>query len=347
MEFPMSRLNLALTLPLSFLLLVVNSTAFGSSFKAAGNYAVGNHPVAVAAGDFNGDGSIDLAVANSASKTVSVLLGNGDGTFAKAADYDIGVVPGALAVTDFNGDGRADIVVGEAGGTRISVLLGSGAGDFETHVEVDINQAPPELVGRLKPQPSQQSGTQTASVVFADFNGDGQADEAVTLSGRNLVSVLLNVTDGSKAEIDLIKNGGFETGALLPWLPARKQYCSAPCKEWAVTTTDPWQGLYDAWDTGNLELRQNFHATETSSISSVVLWVRHPAGVINTAIDFFYSNGVDDEFIVDTSDSNWDSFDITGYLAAGESLEGLSVWGYNQGTGSVTYVDGVEVLASN
>jgi hypothetical protein len=342
----MSRHHEARIVLLSFLMLAIGSAAFGSSFKAAGNYAVGNQPVAIAAGDFNGDGKVDLAVANRASKTVSILLGNGDGTFGKAAEYEIGVVPGTLVVTDFNGDGRADIVVGDAEGREMSVLLGSGAGNFEAHIEMEATQAPAELAARLQPQPTQQSGTQTSSVVFADFNGDGQIDEAVSMSGRNLVSVLLNVTDGSKGEIDLIKNGGFETGALSPWFPARK-VCSAPCVEWAVTTTGPWQGLYDAWDTGNLELRQNFHATETSSISSVVLWVRHPKGAINTAIDFFYSDGADDEFLVYTSNTGWDSFDMTSYLASGVSLDGLSVWGYSAGAGSVTYVDGVEVIASN
>jgi hypothetical protein len=79
----------------------------------------------------------------------------------------------------------------------------------------------------------------------------------------------------------------------------------------------------------------------------VVLWVRHPAGAINTAIDFFYSSGEDDEIIVYTSDSNWDSFDVTSNLKAGDSLDGLSVWGYSQGTGSVTFVDGIEVLATH
>jgi len=343
----MSRTHKGLALALSFLLLVaIDSTAFGSAFKASGNYAVGNHPVAIAAGDFSGDGKVDLAVANRASKTVSVLLGNGDGTFGKAADYAIGVVPGQLVITDFKGDGRADIVVGDAGGTKISVLLGSGDGGFEAHVEMGAQHAPPELV-RLRTQAAYRSGTQAASAVFADFNGDGQVDEAVSLPGRNLVSVLLNVTEESNGSIDLIGNGGFETGTLAPWFQGR-DFCSAPCKQWAVIPKDPWEGNFDAADQGNFELRQNFAATATSSITGVTFWLRHPEGAIGAAFDLFYTDGSDEEYVVDTSNGYWESFDVTSDLAPGKSLEGFSIWGFSGGIGSpLTFVDSVAIDASN
>jgi hypothetical protein len=107
----MPRRQVGFVVVLSFVL--ITSAAFGVTFKAAGNYVVGNHPVAIAAGDFNGDGRIDLAVANSGSKTVSVLFGNGDGTFSKAAEFEVGIVPSHIVVADVNGDGRADIAVNE------------------------------------------------------------------------------------------------------------------------------------------------------------------------------------------------------------------------------------------
>ena len=62
-------------------------------------------------GDFNGDGKPDLAVANSGSNNVSVLLGNGDGTFQAAVNYAAGNAPNSVAVGDFNGDGKADLAV--------------------------------------------------------------------------------------------------------------------------------------------------------------------------------------------------------------------------------------------
>jgi hypothetical protein len=345
----MSRRRAGLSVVPGFLLLLLHSTAFGSSYKAAGNYAVGERPVAIAAGDFTGEGRIDLAVAN-AGRTVSVLMGTGDGTFSKAAEYDIGVVPGRLIVGDFNGDGRADIIVADDSGIKFSVLLGSGNGNFEAHIEMGAGQVPAELASRLQPQTAYRSGTQTASVVSADFNGDGQMDQAVAMSGRNMVSVLLNVSaergEESAGSVNLIKNGGFETGSLLPWYQGRDG-CSGTCKNWAVLRTDPKQGHFDAGDQGNIELRQDFAATPTSSIAGVTFYLRHPAGAVIAAIDFFYSNGDDDEYAVDTTDSDWDSFNVTADLNPGEELSGFSIWGYSGPSPQTTYVDGVAIVASN
>src|SRR5438034_179757 len=70
------------------------------------NYAVGSSPNSVATGDFNGDGKLDLAVANLLSNNVSVLLGNGDGTFGPAVNYAGGPNNRGVFVGDFNGDHR-------------------------------------------------------------------------------------------------------------------------------------------------------------------------------------------------------------------------------------------------
>src|SRR5438270_872665 len=71
------------------------------SFSPAVNYLVGACPQAVRTADFNGDGRLDLAVANQSSNTVSILLGNGDGTFQPAQDFATGAGPQSLAVDDF------------------------------------------------------------------------------------------------------------------------------------------------------------------------------------------------------------------------------------------------------
>ena len=63
------------------------------------------------AGDFNGDGRTDLAVANAGTNDVSVLLGHGDGTFQDQVRYAAGTGPAALVAGDFNGDGRTDLAV--------------------------------------------------------------------------------------------------------------------------------------------------------------------------------------------------------------------------------------------
>ena len=345
-----SRSLKVLALALSFLLPATASPAFGSSFKAVGNYAVGNHPVSIAAGDFNRDGKTDLAVANSGSKTVSLLIGNGDGTFAAATDYEIGVVPELIAVTDLNRDGLADIVVREAAGDRVSVLLGRGDGSFMTHIEMGANQVPQGLFRELKAHSVHQSGTQTASVVFADFNSDGQMDEAVSMSGSNLVSILLNdtrnYTQGITGYTNLIVNGGFESGSISPWFEGR-DFCSGTCKTWGEGTLAPKFGLWDAGNQGNIEFRQDFAATDTSGIAAVIVWIRHPEGAINAAVDFFYSDGSDDEFVAAGTDTGWDRFDLTADLSTGQ-LDAFSIWGYSGGTGiPISFVDGVAILVTD
>jgi large repetitive protein len=90
----------------------------------------------VAVADLKGDGIPDLVVTNLYSKDVSVLLGNGDGTFAAATDYPVGPYSQsgndltAVAVMDFNGDGKPDLAVAFGGGVR--VFLGNGDGTFQT-----------------------------------------------------------------------------------------------------------------------------------------------------------------------------------------------------------------------
>ena len=103
------------------------------SFQAGRDYAAGSHPSSVAVGDFNGDGISDLVVANGNSGNVSVLLGDGDGTFEPPVNYAAGTGPSSVAVGDFNGDRNADLAVANNDGT-VSVLLGNGDGTFQTAV---------------------------------------------------------------------------------------------------------------------------------------------------------------------------------------------------------------------
>jgi hypothetical protein len=77
----------------------------------------------VAVGDFNGDGVPDLAVADVSGAGVSVLLGQGDGTFRPKLGYGVGSSPVSVAVGDFNGDGFPDLVTANSGSNNVSVLL--------------------------------------------------------------------------------------------------------------------------------------------------------------------------------------------------------------------------------
>jgi hypothetical protein len=151
------------------------------SFQTARNFAVppGSYPASVAVGDFNGDGRPDLAVANFGffpdQGTVSVLLGNGDGSFQTARNFAVGIFPLSVAVGDFNGDGMQDLAVANSNSNNASVLLGNGDGTFQGAQNFAVGSYP-------------------ASVAVGDFNGDAWADLAVANSGSSTVSVLINNT---------------------------------------------------------------------------------------------------------------------------------------------------------
>jgi hypothetical protein len=138
----------------------------GTFTPASGSpITVGNFPETVRVGDFNNDGLQDLVVTNGKDNTVSILLGNGDGTFtpASGSPIPVGGFPFFSVVADFNGDGSADIAVSNADDSTVSVLLGNGDGTFT------------EAAG----SPIPGFDYNPAEVVAADFNGDGIPDLAV------------------------------------------------------------------------------------------------------------------------------------------------------------------------
>ncbi|SPF37639.1 exported hypothetical protein [Candidatus Sulfopaludibacter sp. SbA4] len=158
-----------------------------SGFQPPAGYPTGAGPDSVVVGDFNHDGKADVAAANSTDSTVSVLLGNGDGTFQAAVTYPLDRAPRALAIGDFDGNGVQDLVVAGFGG--VSVLLGNANGTFQAAVDYG-------------------GGVDTAGVVVGDFNLDGKADVAVVTGNDNLVYVLLGNGDGTFASAAPYSLGG-------------------------------------------------------------------------------------------------------------------------------------------
>ncbi|HEX3070432.1 MAG TPA: FG-GAP-like repeat-containing protein, partial [Thermoanaerobaculia bacterium] len=99
-------------------------------FSPATNFSAGSAPYSVAIGDFTGDGKSDLAVADSFSNNVLILLGTGTGTFGAATNFSVGTIPFSVAIGDFNGDGKSDLAVANEHSNNVSILLGTGTGTF-------------------------------------------------------------------------------------------------------------------------------------------------------------------------------------------------------------------------
>src|SRR3989454_883456 len=118
MNRKIGRLSLFVAATLFFLLALPHPTwAQTPLFNPQTEYAAGTAtgPSCIVVGDFNGDGKPDLAVSNVGSNTVSVLLGNGNGTFLPALSFPVGPNPWYFAVGDFNLDGKLDLAVADYG----------------------------------------------------------------------------------------------------------------------------------------------------------------------------------------------------------------------------------------
>jgi hypothetical protein len=151
----------------------------GNYFLPIQAYPTGSTPYYVATGDFNGDGILDLAVANDGTDTVSVLLGNGDGTFGNKTDYTVGSGPICILAADLNNDGVLDLATTAQNSLVADVLFGDGHGGFGAAQSYPVG-----------PNPN--------SIAAGDLNGDGWPDLAVTnYSGDTTVTVLINQGDGT------------------------------------------------------------------------------------------------------------------------------------------------------
>lgn len=145
---------------------------------------------------------------------------------------------------------------------------------------------------------------------------------------------------------NVLVNPGFESGNLSPWFNDRN-FCGGNCQPWAIDSTNPHSGSFDAMNIGNIELRQNFTPVAASSITEVSFWMEHPDGAgIPMAFDFFYTNGEDDEFLVFSNDTNYDFFNVTSNLNPSLTLEGISFFGVNDSGTSITFLDDVSVIAN-
>jgi len=184
---------------------------------------------AIAVGDFNGDGKLDAAVALAGSDSVSISLGNGDGTFQAATIIGLpaGSMPEAIVAGDFTGSGYTDLAVADAGTNSVTILQNDGQGNFQVLETIPVGTGPVAITagdfendGRLdlavadfyssdvtilsnqgggvfQPLPPIALNGSSPSAIVAGNFGTGQVDLAVADAGLAQVDILLGAGDGT------------------------------------------------------------------------------------------------------------------------------------------------------
>lgn len=192
------------------------------------SYKVGKNPTTITAIDINQDGVTDLMTTNVSSNTLSILVGNGDGSFHEQVQLSVCQEPRSLATGFFNADAYLDIVLACAGGDQIAVLFGRGDGKFTEGPQYPVHRTPVSIAsddlngdrmadlvvalrndkikvflgqgnGEFRHGAQYEYGDTPTSVALSDLNGDGKIDLVVTNGGpmSNAVSIWIGNGDGT------------------------------------------------------------------------------------------------------------------------------------------------------
>lgn len=159
-----------------FLICANAQTVFFSPARL--HYEVTRLPWSVVVADFDHDGNQDVASVSRAERSVTVRLGEGDGTLRDSQNYAVGISPRSLVVADFNKDNHPDLATANLLSNDISVLLGNGDGSFQDSVNYAVGEKP-------------------RFIITDDFNHDGNADLANSNRDDHSISVLLGNGDGT------------------------------------------------------------------------------------------------------------------------------------------------------
>lgn len=143
------------------------------AFSSAPSLTTDNAPFAMTTGDFDDDGNLDLAIANSSDNNINIFLGDGAGNFNPTSfSPATGSNPQFISVGDFDNDGNLDLVTVNQNDETVTLFLGDGAGNFSLGTVFAV-------------------GSQPTSLVVADFDGNGNTDLAVANKGDNNITILL------------------------------------------------------------------------------------------------------------------------------------------------------------
>ncbi|MBK7645255.1 MAG: VCBS repeat-containing protein [Planctomycetes bacterium] len=201
-------------------------------------YPVGSTPSPNDPADIDGDGKTDLVTCNTAGTSISVLPGNGDGTFGLRTDWSVGSAPHGLALLDVDGDGDLDIATSNTGTDNVCVIHNNGTGSFgaptffegggsgeyalcagdmnnDGLMDLVVGARSSSLVivhlnngaGGFVMQPAQNAGGGVWMMQAGDLNGDGKLDVSCANGGSGNASVLLGNGDGTLQAPQVVPGG--------------------------------------------------------------------------------------------------------------------------------------------
>jgi hypothetical protein len=195
------------------------------TFGAHVDYSTGagNIPYSVTVADLNHDGKMDVVTANSGTGNVSVLLGNGDGSFGAPATFAVGTSPVSVIAVDLDGDGNMDLVAANEGSGNVSVLLGNGDGTFGAPTNYTVGIDPNDVIAA--------SLDGKTDLVTADMHGGGisvllstyvdqaptavdQSADALRNSQANVIDVLAGDTDPDGDSLSVYSVGSASDGTV-------------------------------------------------------------------------------------------------------------------------------------